>query len=233
MTDNNKIPVEMYNMIKQFNKQREAGLICDAKCQNDNRIRNLQYKVTQNEQLLSNIPGKLLNSQRKLSQFDPKEYGPTFNKNINMMADNQINKLENAFNRSKNNIMQNLDFYNTQMKFKKSMMTIQNNKLKDLTNLNSKNQKQIGNIRVNQRMVSFYRKKTRNLELWVKRLKYIFWITIPVLLCMFFYYRNNKQILNKKRNLAIIFVFIIIGFMHLIMPIITFIWKLISLFPTP
>ena len=233
MTDNTQIPVEMYNMIKQFNKQREQGLMCDTKCQNNNRVRRLQYKVTQNEKTLSNAASKLLNSQRTLSQFDPKGYGPIFTKNINRMADNQIEKLNSEFNRSKNNILQNLDFYDTQIKFKQSMINVENNELDRLNTLNNQNNKIMGDVRVNQRMSRFYQIKTNYLESWVKKLKYMFWTTICVLLVIFFYYRNNDKIKNKKASLGIVFLFIGIGFMHFLMPVFSFIWKLLSFFPTP
>lgn len=233
MTDNTQIPVEMYNMINQFNKQREAGLICDAKCQNDNRVRKLQYKVTQNEKTLSEAAGELLNSQRTLSQFDPKGYGPIFAKNINTMADNQIEKLNSEFNRSKNNIMQNLDFYDTQIKFKQSMMNVENNELEKLNTLNEENKRNIGDVRVNQRMSRFYQTKTDYLESWVNKLKYMFWTTICILFVIFFYYRNSDKITNKKMSFGIVLLFIAIGFMHFLMPVFSFIWKLLSLFPTP
>jgi hypothetical protein len=233
MTDNTQIPVEMYNMIQQFNKQREAGLICDAKCQNDNRIRKLQYKVTQNEKGLSDASGILLKSQRELSQYDPKGYGPTFNRNINTMVDKQIEKLRSGFDKSKYNILQNLDFYNTQMQLKKSMSDIENNKINNLNTLNSDNQKKIGDIRVNQRMSRFYQKKTDYVKSLVKQLRSMFWMTLIILICVFFYYRNNDKITNKKRNIGVLLIFIFIGFMHFLMPIFRFIWKLISLFPKP
>ena len=233
MTDNTQIPVEMYNMIKQFNKQREEGLICDAKCQNSNRVRKLQYKVAQNEKTLSDAAGTLLNSQRTLSQFDPKGYGPIFTKNINTMANNQIEKLSREFNRSKSNIMQNLDFYDTQFKFKQSMINVENNELEKLNKLNEQNKRNIGDVRVNQRMSRFYKTKTDYLESWVKKLKYMFWTTICILLVIFFYYRNNDKITNKKMSLGIVFLFITIGLIHFLMPVFKFIWKLLSFFPKP
>lgn len=45
MTDNNQLNTQMNNMINEFNKQREAGFICDTKCQNDQTVRDWQHKL--------------------------------------------------------------------------------------------------------------------------------------------------------------------------------------------
>ena len=54
MTDNNQLNTQMNNMIKEFNKQRESGFICDTECQNNQTIRDWQHKVVQKENTLAN-----------------------------------------------------------------------------------------------------------------------------------------------------------------------------------
>ena len=82
-------------------------------------------------------------------------------------------------------------------------------------------------------MSRFYQKKTDYVKSLVKQLRSMFWMTLIILICVFFYYRNNDKITNKKRNIGVLLIFIFIGFMHFLMPIFRFIWKLISLFPKP
>ena len=91
MADNNQLNAEMYNMIKQFNNQREQGLICDTACQNNQNIRDWQHKVSQKETTLANASQNLLNAQRELASYDS-SYRPTFNTNINTMADKEMQK---------------------------------------------------------------------------------------------------------------------------------------------
>ena len=86
MTDNNQLNTQMNNMINEFNKQREAGFICDTKCQNNQTVRDWQHKVVQKEDTLANASKSLLNAQRQLASYDS-SYKPTFNTNINDMAD--------------------------------------------------------------------------------------------------------------------------------------------------
>ena len=49
MTDNVQLNNQLSQMINEFNKQRESGLICDTECQNSQNIRNWQHKVTEKE----------------------------------------------------------------------------------------------------------------------------------------------------------------------------------------
>ena len=100
-------------MINEFNKQREAGFICDTKCQNDQTVRDWQHKVVQKEDTLANASKSLLNAQRQLASYDS-SYRPTFNTNINDMAEKEMGKLQTQFDTAYNNIIQNLDFYDTQ-----------------------------------------------------------------------------------------------------------------------
>jgi len=106
MTDNAQLDSQLSQMINEFNKQRESGLICDAECQNSQNIRNWQHKVTQKETTLQNASKDLLSAQRTLASYD-KGYRPTFATQINDMADSNIQELQNEFDRAKNSILQN------------------------------------------------------------------------------------------------------------------------------
>ena len=128
MTDNNQLNTQMNNMINEFNKQREAGFICDTKCQNDQTVRDWQHKVVQKEDTLANASKSLLNAQRQLASYDS-SYRPTFNTNINDMAEKEMGKLQTQFDTAYNNIIQNLDFYDTQMAFQNSLLDIKRYRL--------------------------------------------------------------------------------------------------------
>jgi len=115
MTDN-QLNTQMNNMINEFNKQREAGFICDTKCQNNQTIRDWQYKVVQKEDTLANASKNLLNAQRELASYDS-SYRPTFKTNINDMAEKEMDKLQTQFDAAYSSINQDLDFYDTQIAF--------------------------------------------------------------------------------------------------------------------
>ena len=53
-----------------------------------------------------------------------KGYRPTFATQIDNMADINIQELQNEFDRAKNSILQNLDFYDTQIAFKGKMQEV-------------------------------------------------------------------------------------------------------------
>ena len=135
MTDNNQLNTQMNNMINQFNKQRDSGFICDTKCQNDQTVRDWQHKVVQKEDTLANASKNLLNAQRELASYDS-SYRPTFITNINDMADKEMDKLQTQLDAAYNSIIQDLDFYDTQIAFQNSLLDIkqyQQNKLNDIS----------------------------------------------------------------------------------------------------
>lgn len=179
MTDNNQLNTQMNNMINEFNKQREAGFICDTKCQNDQTVRDWQHKVVQKEDTLANASKSLLNAQRQLASYDS-SYRPTFNTNINDMAEKEMGKLQTQFDTAYNNIIQNLDFYDTQMAFQNSLLDIkryQQNKLDDISGNVARNK---GRVAVNQRKATFYSKETSVLDLTISYLQIIYWTLFAI-----------------------------------------------------
>ena len=125
MTNNAQLDSQLSKMINEFNKQRASGLICDTECQNNQNIRSWQHKVTERENTLANASQDLLTAQRTLASYD-KSYRATFANDINTMADMTIDKLQADFDQAKQSILQNLDFYDTQMAFQNHMQTIKN-----------------------------------------------------------------------------------------------------------
>lgn len=179
MTDNNQLNTQMNNMINEFNKQRESGFICDTKCQNNQTVRDWQHKVVQKEDTLANASKNLLNAQRELASYDS-SYRPTFITNINDMADKEMEKLQTQFDVAYNSIIQNLDFYDTQIAFQNSLLDIkqyQQNKLNDVSGNVARN---AGNIAVNRREATFYSKETSVLNLTISYLQIIYWTLFAI-----------------------------------------------------
>ena len=179
MTDNAQLDNQLSQMINEFNKQRESGLICDTECQNSQNIRNWQHKVTQKEDTLQNASQDLLTAQRTLASYD-KGYRPTFATQINNMADANMQELQNEFDRAKNSILQNLDFYDTQIAFKGKMQDIkqfQDNKINDVSGKVASN---AGDSAVNQRLASFYTKQTGLIERTIPYLRIIYWALFSI-----------------------------------------------------
>ena len=196
MTDNNQLNTQMNNMINEFNKQREAGFICDTKCQNNQTIRDWQHKVVQKENTLANASKNLLNAQRKLAAYDS-SYRPTFKTNINNMADKEMDNLQTQFDAAYNSINQDLDFYDTQIAFQTSLLDInqyQQHKLNDVSGNVARN---AGDNAVNRRKATFYSKETSVLDLTISYLQIIYWTLFAIQVIATALMAKNKKVYSQ------------------------------------
>jgi hypothetical protein len=226
MTDNNQLNTQMNNMINEFNKQREAGFICDTKCQNNQTVRDWQHKVVQKEDTLANASKSLLNAQRQLASYDS-SYRPTFNTNINDMAEKEMGKLQTQFDTAYNNIIQDLDFYDTQIAFQNSLLDIkrfQQNKLNDISGNVARN---VGRTAVNRRKATFYSKETGVLDLTISYLQIIYWTLFAIQVIAVIMLVKNKKIILTIVLLAIFPLY------NTLYPIMKNFITALSLFPSP
>jgi|TARA_R110002074_G_scaffold318033_1_gene488458 DNA replicative helicase MCM subunit Mcm2 (Cdc46/Mcm family) len=228
MSDN-QLNTQMNNMINEFNKQRDAGFICDTKCQNNQTVRDWQHKVVQKEDTLANASKSLLNAQRQLASYDS-SYKPTFNTNINDMADQEIEKLQTQFETAYNNIIQNLDFYDTQIALQNSLLDIkqyQQNKLDDISGNVARNTSEVA---VNRRQATFYSKETSVLDITISYLRIIYWtlFVIQIIASIMF-------VKNEKEDLLILTIVLLAIFplYNTLYPILKNIITAFGLFPTP
>ena len=226
MTDNNQLNTQMNNMINEFNKQRESGFICDTKCQNNQTIRDWQHKVVQKEDTLANASKNLLNAQRELASYDS-SYRPTFVTNINDMAEKEMDKLQTQFDAAYNSIIQDLDFYDTQIAFQNSLLDIkryQQNKLDDVSGNVARN---AGNIAVNRREATFYSKETSVLDLTISYLQIIYWTLFAIQVIAAVMLVKNKKVILTIVLLAIFPLY------NTLYPILQNFITALSLFPSP
>jgi len=226
MTDNNQLNTQMNNMINEFNKQREAGFICDTKCQNNQTVRDWQHKVVQKENTLANASKSLLNAQRQLASYDS-SYRPTFNTNINDMAEKEMGKLQTQFDTAYNNIIQDLDFYDTQIAFQNSLLDIkrfQQNKLNDISGNVARN---VGRTAVNRRKATFYSKETGVLDLTISYLQIIYWTLFAIQVIAVIMLGKNKKFILTIVLLAIFPLY------NTLYPILKNFITALSLFPSP
>ena len=226
MTDNNQLNTQMNNMINEFNKQREAGFICDTKCQNNQTVRDWQHKVVQKEDTLANASKSLLNAQRQLASYDS-SYRPTFNTNINDMAEKEMGKLQTQFDTAYNNIIQDLDFYDTQIAFQNSLLDInryQQNKLNDMSGNVARN---VGRTAVNRRKATFYSQETSVLDLTISYLQIIYWTLFAIQVIAAIMLVKNKKVILTIVLLAIFPLY------NTLYPILKNFITALSLFPSP
>jgi len=231
MTDNVQLNNQLSQMINEFNKQRESGLICDTECQNSQNIRNWQHKVIKKETTLQNASKDLLGAQRTLASYD-KGYRPTFATQINDMADSNIQELQNEFDRAKNSILQNLDFYDTQIAFKGKMQDIkqfQDNKINDVSGKVASN---AGDSAVNQRLASFYTKQTGLIERTIPYLRIIYWtlFLIQVIAAIMLFRKPNKNKLFIILGIVLLAIFPLYNTLY---PILEKMFHILKLFPSP
>ncbi|MEE9572483.1 MAG: hypothetical protein V3W20_05520 [Candidatus Neomarinimicrobiota bacterium] len=226
MANNDQLNAQMNNMINEFNKQRESGFICDTKCQNNQTIRDWQHKVVQKENTLANASKNLLNAQRELASYDS-SYRPTFITNINDMADKEMDKLQTQFDAAYNSIIQDLDFYDTQIAFQNSLLDIkqyQQNKLNDVSGNVARN---AGNIAVNRREATFYSKETSVLDLTISYLQIIYWTLFAIQVIAAVMLVKNKKVILTIVLLAIFPLY------NTLYPILQNLITALSLFPSP
>jgi len=226
MTDNDQLNSQMSNMINEFNKQREAGFICDTNCQNSQTIRNWQHKVVKREDTLANASNKLLNAQRQLASYD-NSYQRTFNTNINEMADKEMDKLQIQFDAAYNNIIQDLDFYDTQIALQNSLKDVnqyRQNKLKDVSGNVAR---KAGDIAVNRRQATFYSKETSVLDLTISYLQIIYWTLFSIQVIAGIILVKNKKVMLTIVLLAIFPLY------NTLYPILQNFITAFSLFPAP
>lgn len=226
MANNDQLNTQMNNMINEFNKQREAGFICDTKCQNNQTIRDWQHKVVQKENTLANASKNLLNAQRELASYDS-SYRPTFITNINDMADKEMDKLQTQFDAAYNSIIQDLDFYDTQIAFQNSLLDIkryQQNKLDDVSGNVARN---AGNIAVNRREATFYSKETSVLDLTISYLQIIYWTLFAIQVIAAVMLVKNKKVIMTIVLLAIFPLY------NTLYPILKNFITALNLFPSP
>lgn len=222
---------EMYNMIQQFNNQRES--ICDAECQNDKEIRAIAAQVNDAEENLKNNPENLLNLQRELSTRDS-QYKSTFNENIKTMTNAKVEKLQTEFNDIKININNNLNYLDTQNAYKNSLNDLTDFQDKDLKKITQTLADDKGGVTVNRRLASFYSQETSLID-WVSAYSaIIYWILFSVqsiaVLVLFF---KNPNAPNKKKIILGILVLLIIPLFDILSPFFSMVAKIFSLFPGP
>ena len=226
MSDNIQLNTQMNNMINEFNKQREAGFICDTKCQNNQTVRDWQHKVVKKENILANASKNLLTAQRKLASYDS-SYRPTFKTNINDMADKEMDKLQTQFDAAYNSINQNLDFYDTQVAFQTSLLDInqyQQNKLNDVSGNVARD---TGDNAVNRRKATFYSKETGLLDLTISYLQIIYWTLFAIQVIA------TVMIVKNKKGILTIILLAIFPLYNTLYPILQHFITALSLFPSP
>ena len=229
MTNDSQLNTQMNKMLNEFNKQREAGFICDTKCQNDQTVRDWQHKVVQKEDTLANASKSLLNAQRQLASYDS-SYRPRFNTNINDMADQEIEKLQTQFDTAYDNIIQDLDFYDTQIAFKNSLQDIQQyqqNKLYDISGDVARN---IGDVAVNRRKATFYSKETSVLELTISYLQIIYWTLFAIQIIAAVMLATNEKEYSPVLTIVLLAIFPLYNTLY---PVLKNFIIALSLFPTP
>jgi len=226
MTDNNQLNTQMNNMINEFNKQREAGFICDTKCQNNQTIRDWQYKVVQKEDTLANASKNLLNAQRELASYDS-SYRPTFKTNINDMAEKEMDKLQTQFDAAYSSINQDLDFYDTQIAFQSSLLDIDQYQQDNLNDVSGNVARKAGDNAVNRRQATFYSKETSVLDLTISYLQIIYWTLFAIQVIA-----AAMMVRNKKVILTIILL-AIFPLYNTLYPILQHFITALSLFPSP
>jgi hypothetical protein len=225
MTDN-QLNTQMNNMINEFNKQREAGFICDTKCQNNQTIRDWQYKVVQKEDTLANASKNLLNAQRELASYDS-SYRPTFKTNINDMAEKEMDKLQTQFDAAYSSINQDLDFYDTQIAFQSSLLDIDQYQQDNLNDVSGNVARKAGDNAVNRRQATFYSKETSVLDLTISYLQIIYWTLFAIQVIA-----AAMMVRNKKVILTIILL-AIFPLYNTLYPILQHFITALSLFPSP
>ncbi len=225
MTDN-QLNIQMNNMINEFNKQREAGFICDTKCQNNQTIRDWQYKVVQKEDTLANASKNLLNAQRELASYDS-SYRPTFKTNINDMAEKEMDKLQTQFDAAYSSINQDLDFYDTQIAFQSSLLDIDQYQQDNLNDVSGNVARKAGDNAVNRRQATFYSKETSVLDLTISYLQIIYWTLFAIQVIA-----AAMMVRNKKVILTIILL-AIFPLYNTLYPILQHFITALSLFPSP
>ncbi len=230
MAGSSDLNAEMYNMINTFNAQRNN--ICDTQCQNDNKIRQLYSTVTKAEDNLADAPTALLDAQRKLSTYDT-TYKMTFDKNIQTMANNEINKLETQFDNTKENIYQNLDYYNTQTAFENSVNNMKNYYSQKLQDSQKTIATEKGNTAINHRMAQFYSKEITLVDWVISYLAIIYWILISILIDATLILFYNKNVNNKGHIILTIVILLVIPLYRTLLPFFHTAGTIFSLFPTP
>uniref|UniRef100_A0A6C0C3U8 Uncharacterized protein n=1 Tax=viral metagenome TaxID=1070528 RepID=A0A6C0C3U8_9ZZZZ len=226
MANSDKLNAEMYKMINQFNKQREGGFICDTECQNNQNIRDLQHKVIQKENTLDNASGELLDTQRQLASYDS-SYRPTFDTNMNNMADQEIDELQNQFDTVYDNIIQNLDYYDTQIAFENSLNNINDIQQSKLDSISKTVENNKGQVAVNRRKATFYSKEGDTITYTISYLQIIYWTLFGIQLIA------AIMISMEKKVVLTIILLAIFPLYNTLYPILQKIFKILSLFPTP
>lgn len=226
MTDNAQLNAQMSSMINEFNKQREAGFICDTKCQNSQNIRDWQHKVSKRESTLDNSSKGLLNAQRNLARYDS-SYRPKFDASIAEMADKQTTELQTQFDIAYNGVMQDLDFYDTQMAFQASLKDVTGYQQGKINDMSGNIASQTGEIAVNRRKASFYSKEASGLDLIISYQQIIYWTLFAIQVIA------AVTMVRKEKNILTIALLAIFPLYNILYPILQNIMTAFSLFPLP
>ena len=231
MTNNAQLDSQLSKMINEFNKQRASGLICDTECQNNQNIRSWQHKVTERENTLANASQDLLTAQRTLASYD-KSYRATFANDINNMADMTIDKLQADFDQAKQSILQNLDFYDTQMAFQNHMQTIKNYQQTRLNDVSNNVARNSGDTAVNQRLASFYSKQTGLVHRSIAYFRIIYWtlFVIQIIGAIMLFRKSGK---NKMYIILGIVLLAVFPFYNTLYPLFEKLFHIFKLFPSP
>ena len=143
------------------------------------------------------------------------------------MADKEMDKLQTQFDAAYNSIIQNLDFYDTQIAFQNSLLDIkqyQQNKLNDVSGNVARN---AGNIAVNRREATFYSKETSVLDLTISYLQIIYWTLFAIQVIAAVMLVKNKKVILTILLLAIFPLY------NTLYPILQNLITALSLFPSP
>jgi hypothetical protein len=146
------------------------------------------------------------------------------------MADQEIEKLQTQFDTAYDNIIQDLDFYDTQIAFKNSLQDIQQyqqNKLYDISGDVARN---IGDVAVNRRKATFYSKETSVLELTISYLQIIYWTLFAIQIIAAVMLVTNEKEYSPVLTIVLLAIFPLYNTLY---PVLKNFIIALSLFPTP
>jgi len=142
------------------------------------------------------------------------------------------NASQDLLTAQRQSILQNLDFYDTQMAFQNHMQTIKNYQQTRLNDVSNNVARNAGDTAVNQRLASFYSTQTGLVHRSIAYFRIIYWtlFVIQIIGAIMLFRKSEK---NKMSIILGIVLLAIFPFYNTLYPLFEKLFHIFKLFPSP
>jgi hypothetical protein len=204
VTLNADLSDKINGLIDTMNQQKNA--ICDAKCMRNKELQKLYVDYTSAKQNFNNGEKNVETAEKKYYLEDKGSiwYSNFKRTNAEKLANDAVLKIQTKFDSYYNDIKRNIDYYTSQLTYRKRMGQLLNNYTDKLETIETEEKQLDSNTNISKRLSKYYEK---DLEWGMDAfyyIRYLYWIlAIIIVFYVSWGFYKKKYPDNQKQGLII------------------------------